>query len=152
MRTIAEIVQKIKAWEKNGDFFGVKVMDLLEYLPWSDAKPFLIDEAKEEEWKCKSLDAMTVKTEMYDYMPFAWEKANDCRGLSSLRSLDHYHAWLWLLEDETFIELIDYEYYGKPILKAICDKYGWGWREWDDGRWRNSEKDEGVPVGVALGK
>jgi len=70
-------------------------------------------------------------------MPFAWEKANGCRGISASRSLRHMVAWLWLDGQDEFLEkwndLRDYEYYGKPQLIAICELYGIDWKKFDDG-------------------
>jgi hypothetical protein len=78
-------------------------------------------------------------------MPFAWEKANDCRGLSANRSIEHMTAWLWMLGDDLADKMDGlYEYYGKPCLRAICEKYGCKWQQWDDGVWRNSEDDDGI--------
>lgn len=77
---------------------------------------------------------------MIEYMPFAWEKANNCRGLSAGRSLAHYTAWLWLDGDnEIWPTLEDYEYYGKDKLVEICNYLGIDSKQWDDGIRKNSE-------------
>jgi hypothetical protein len=82
---------------------------------------------------------------MHDYMSFAWDKANNCRGLSAGRSIDHMKAWLWLLgESEMAAKIAHFSHYGKPQLRAICERFGWDWRAWDDGEWRNNEDDDGV--------
>jgi hypothetical protein len=80
---------------------------------------------------------------MKDYMSFAFEKANNKRGISANRSICHYLAWIWLAGDREFAKEIENEYktnycyYGKLILRKICDFYGWDYMEWDDGELTN---------------
>ena len=75
-------------------------------------------------------------------MGFAWDKANNRRGLSSGRSIDHMRTWLWLDGKDDLAEQIeDYEYYGKPQLVAVCNEYGIDWKQYDDGEWVNNEDD-----------
>lgn len=143
MRTQQEIIDKMKAVEDN-DFFCTIRSDLLNYLDYPNAKPFLKPEATEEEWnKAKStLTRENVLKEMLDYMPFAWDKANNFRGLSAGRSMDHYTAWVWLLGDEDVAAIGDlkgYEFYGKDNLVKLCQRYGWDAKQWDDGVRKNSE-------------
>ena len=89
------------------DIFGFIRTDLICTLPYEHAKPFLNEEVNKEEWELKSCPRPTgVLAEMKKYMNFAWDKANNCRGLSACRSLMHMQAWLWLLgEDEVSIPL-----------------------------------------------
>lgn len=65
---------------------------------------------------------------MLDYMPFALGKAQDHRGLSASRSIDHFRAWLWMLSDDETLGFCDveenYTNYGAPILREICENYG----------------------------
>ena len=141
MKTIDEISSKIKELE-NGDedFFGSKRSDLIGYLPFEQATPYLKEGVDSDQWTPRGLSRDEIVAEMLDYMEFAWGKANNCRGLSANRSVNHYEIWLWLLEDELGEKLESlYQYYGKPCLRAICEKYGWDWGKWDDGEWRNSE-------------
>ena len=144
MRTDAEIVDRIRKIEKI-DFFGFVRGDLIGFLPFESAKPFLKDEATSDGWEPSERDYDSVKAAMHDYMEFAWGKANGNRGLSAGRSLCHYQAWLWMLGEEEAAEALDnYSHYGKPQLRAICEKFGWDWRKWDDGRWTNCETEDGV--------
>jgi hypothetical protein len=75
---------------------------------------------------------------MKDYMPFAFEKANNERGISANRSIGHYIAWTWLAGDTEFSKKVedtfddDYHSYGKPILRMICKQYGWDYCQWED--------------------
>ena len=132
-RTYKEIVQRINQVKDAGhDWLGFEQSDLVIRLPWKQAKQFLNETAKEEEWKVAPRDRKTILKEMLDYMPFAWEKANDKRGLSAGRSMSHFQAWIWMAGDDLG-NLSDYEYYGKDHLVKICKHYGWDSAQWDDG-------------------
>jgi len=133
MRTQEEIVKRIGEREKN-DMFGWEVHEYLPYLDYGHAKPFLKDGVKEEDW---GREKRTPAEKIKGYMSFAWDKANNCRGISAGRSLMHIVAWLWLDGQDEFLKewhnLEDYEYYGKPQLIAICELYGIDWEQYDDG-------------------
>ena len=135
MRTDQEIIDRINA-RKEADFFGFELTDLLIRLPFELAKPFLNPDVKGEDWKVQPRDRDSVLKEMLEYMPFAWGKANNCRGLSAVRSMCHYMAWVWLAGDDLG-DLTDYQYYGKDNLVKICDHYGWDSSQWDDGERTN---------------
>lgn len=111
------------------DFFPWRLNVLLPYLSFEMAKPFLKDTATAESWgEIVPSDRSSIIVEMSDYAGFAWEKAIGHRGLSAGRSIDKMKAWLWMLEDEELLDFIEveinYKNYGAPILKAICEKYG----------------------------
>ena len=135
MRTDQEIIDRINA-RKEADFFGFELTDLLIRLPFELAKPFLNPDVKGEDWKVQPRDRDSVLKEMLEYMPFAWGKANNCRGLSAVRSMCHYMAWVWLVGDDLG-DLTDYQYYGKDNLVKICNHYGWDSSQWDDGERTN---------------
>ncbi len=142
VRTLNEIYAKLQEleWNKDDDFFGFKKSDLVTYLLFEQAKPYLKEKVTTDQWTPSKLERESIILEMLDYMEFAWGKANNCRGISSGRSIEHYEIWLWLLKDDLCEELEDmYQYYGKPCLRVICEKYDWDWRKWDDGEWRNFE-------------
>lgn len=139
IRTDDEIVARIKELEAD-DFFGWERGDLLNCLPFETATQFLKEGATPEGWKVLPRDRVSVVARMLDYMPFAWEKAKDCRGISASRSMSHFSAWTWLIDDD-FGDLQDYEYYGKDNLVKICKHYGWDASQWDDGRRVNSESE-----------
>ena len=107
MRTQEAILKRIEEL-KDSDCFGVDLSDLVNYLNYENAKQFLKEGVAEEEWNKdrKSSDEDVLK-EMKGYINFAWEKANDERGLSANRRLGHYSAWIWV----------------NTILKLICMKY-----------------------------
>ena len=135
MRTDDEILARIEAI-KESDWMGTQVGDLVMRLPFEKAQAFLNDDAKKagsSDWVPMPRDRAALIAEMLDYMPFAWGKANGCRGLSAGRSMDHYAAWTWLAGDD-FGDLTDYKFYGKGNLCEICERYGWNAKIWDDGK------------------
>lgn len=145
MRTQKEILKRIRMIKKS-DWMGTQQSDLIGYLSFENAKPYLRDGVKRSDWSDLSeSDDDTMKdmiiSEILNYMEFAWDKANDCRGISANRSLDHMKAWLWLLGYD-HIDLDEYTHYGKPQLRAICEHFGWDWKKWDDGKWRSQEFDQ----------
>ncbi len=135
MRTQQEIIDRINHIKKE-DFFGFSVGDLVSFLGFESAKPFLKKEFVEKEgaaqdWKegMDNLDRGSILATMRDYMEFAQGKATDHRGLSAGRSINHFEVWVWMLGDEDFkaLDAIGFENYGAPKLKHICDKYGFPW-------------------------
>lgn len=129
IRTIDEIKQKIEEGFKT-DVFGFGKHDIAEALPFEDVKDILLQEflsrpdAKELWEKDRLKTKEDVLRKMRDYLDFAWEKANNGRGLSADRSIQHYIAWSWLIDEELHNELIrmyleEYDDYGKNILKYI---------------------------------
>ncbi len=144
-RTSNEIIDRVIAIEARGeDFLGTQRAELISYLPFSDARHFLKPDVEESKWKEIPRDSDSIKAEMLGYMSFAWGKANNNRGISAGRSLDHMSSWLWMLGfDHAADALSEYDLYGKPHLRAICEGFGWDWRKWDDGRWTNAEDEVG---------
>lgn len=130
-RTDAEIINRIDV-VTDRDFFGFEVTDLVFCLEYEKAKQFLSDCILQKDWEVVSREPADVVSRMHDYMPFAWDKANNCRGISAGRSLAHYSVWVWLAGDDLG-DLLDYEFYGKDKLVLICNHYGWDSSEWDDG-------------------
>ncbi len=139
VRTDDEILARIKE-RKKIDFFGFETSDLIIRLPFDKARPYLKDDAKEENWTVYPRDRESVLAEAEKYMEFAWDKANNFRGISAGRSMSHYMAWIWLMGDDLG-NLLEYECYGKDNLVRICDHYGWDSSKWDDGVRANSEAE-----------
>jgi len=130
-RTQDEIVARIK-WLEPNDFLGFKTGDLIDALHYEHAKPYLKPEVTADQWKPSPIDRESVVARMLDYMPFAWEKAHNCRGISASRSIAHFESWIWLAGDDLG-DLSDYQFYGKDELRRICAHYGWDADQWDDG-------------------
>lgn len=137
MRTQQQILARITE-RRNGDPLGFEWPLYLDALTFDNARSFLKPEATEADWKQNTEDE--IRQEAIDYMDFAWEKANNCRGISANRSIMHYQAWLWLLGEDWGDSLMDdYEFYGKPQLEKICTYFGLDPKKWDDGIRSNTE-------------
>lgn len=140
IRSQEEIYNLIQSFTRLDDFFGVKKGDLIFYLDWDHAKEFL--KCSEHEWNTREGQDKNPVDEMKSYMPFAWDKANNFRGLSAARSLDHYAVWLWLIGEEEIPKTFpNYEFYGKPQLIDICEFLGLDHTQWDDGVRKNHEDE-----------
>jgi len=141
MRTQEEIVTRIEE-RKEDDMLGFEWTEYLNYLDYEHVKQFLKPDTKKKDWTWGPRKSPSPKSVMVDYMPFAWEKANNFRGISAMRSLSHYTAWLWLDgADELASSLGQYEFYGKPHLCTICKYLGLDADKWDDGVRANKEYD-----------
>ena len=128
MRTQEEILAR---FEKADDIFGTQKSDLLDYMSFENAKPYLKEdyvkqvESGEEKWEVST----DPKKEILEYLDFAYDKAEGERGLSAGRSMLHFKTWIWL-DDEIFyneiIGMIDnYTNYGIPTLDKISKHYGY---------------------------
>lgn len=129
-RTQEEIVERINK-VKELDILNTWA-DLIIYLDFEHAKPFLKESSKPEEWKQYDYTEEAVIKEMENYMTFAWEKARGERGISASRSIMHFQHWLFLLGDDEMLKFAEddgnYSMYGKPILTKICEKYKFGFK------------------------
>ena len=136
MRTPEEIVNRIDEISES-DFFGAIRDDLVEFLPFEQVRGFLKEGVTQEDWSKsqKPITKEAIVSAIADYMPFAWKKANGCRGISSNRSIDHMRAFLWLLNDGSLekMEEIEYEHYGKEQLIFVCEHVDIDWKQYDDG-------------------
>jgi len=145
VRTQKEILNKIEQLSNSSqDFFGFMRSDLVGYLTFKNARPFLNPEVTAKQWDQKPQTYEDIRKEMIDYMGFAWEKANNCRGISAARSMNHYTIWIWLLGDSAVAEmgdLGDYQYYGKDNLVKLCNFLGIDPNGFDDGIRVNSEDE-----------
>jgi len=136
MRTQEEILERIEKRRKD-DFLNFEWPYYLDALTFENAKQYLKDEVTEADIHMKTEDE--IRAEAIDYMEFAWEKANKCRGISANRSISHYIAWMWLLGYDDTELWRDYEYYGKPQLVEICELLGLDHKQWDDGIRTNTD-------------
>jgi len=129
MRTASEIVARIEEI-KNRDMFGFSISGLIEQLPYANAKPYLKDGVTESEWNSDREGVKSPIAQIAEYMPFAISKAEDHRGLSAGRSVDRMSSWVWLMGDEKYNEIDwdNYQNYGAPILRQICEMVGIDWR------------------------
>jgi hypothetical protein len=140
-RTQQEIVSRLEE-RKDSDIMGFEVLAYVEFLDFDHAKPYLKDGTTRGDWEGgESPRPFTdPKAVMIDYLPFAWEKAKGCRGISAERSINYFQAWLWLDGNESLAASISsYEHYGKPQLVKICQYLGVDSKQWDDGIRTNTE-------------
>jgi hypothetical protein len=141
-RSDEEILERYKAVQ--GQFLNFQGGDLLVRMKYETAKPYLKEGVTEADFAAAQTHPDPLD-EARDYLPFAWDKANNCRGISANRSVDHFRAWLWLAGydiDDDFDRR--YEFYGKPVLVTVSDMLGFAWREHDDGKWRNGEDEQPI--------
>ncbi len=126
MRTIDEIMGRIKRLEMD-DFFGFERGVLAEYLP-NDRLADAGFTARDEGRAPRELTEANVIADIREYLPFAFDKAINHRGLSAGRSVNKMSAWVWLLGNEELTNFIqnnaNYRNYGVPILKRVAAAFG----------------------------
>lgn len=133
-KTTEQIVARISEIGKD-DWMGTQQSDLIDYLPYEFALKHLNEGVTKEQWD--SQEKVPPLQAVFNYLEFAWGKANNQRGLSAGRSLDHMKAWLWLAGYEGLLldHFSSYNAYGKKqliIASIIC---GFDWESQDDGEW-----------------
>lgn len=147
-RSEAAILARIAATE-GADFLGVIRGDLIEGLSFASAKPYLQDSVTEDQWNMAAAEFKPPLDQAREYLAFAWEKANNCRGISAGRSVQHFESWLWLAGADGFdaVSVTEYRFYGKPNLVIASTALDVDWRAMDDGRWDNFEGSDGSRPG-----
>ena len=143
MRTQEEIIEEYQRLIDDKDNFGWRREILSEYLTKDSLKTILkyrgLDETDKDVAELLNLtDEDTervmrtseeqqddyVIAEIKEYMEFALYKALNHRGISANRSIEKMSEWLWLLnraELSKSFEEAEYQNYGVPKLKVICD-------------------------------
>lgn len=136
MRSQEEIIARAIA-RSSEDFFGFEVNEYLRALTTENLEglkgSLINEEADLAEHEPDLTSDEKLKAQCIEYMSFAWDKANGCRGISASRSLYHYKAWLWMLGEDQFEEIDNYQFYGKDELVKICHYLDLDPAEWDDG-------------------
>lgn len=153
MRTQQQILDKLKSRQLEQRFIDWFPDDVIIFLEYDNAKPFIKEDITREGWATMTANKKTdddIRTMIIEYLPFAWDKANNCRGISASRSIDHFEAWTWLLGHD--IDFSKYRMYGKHHLVTISELFGVDWRALDDGKWRNSEEGSYITADEALGR
>lgn len=123
MRSQEEIVQRIRE-RMESDLLDFEWPEYLGALSADSAEALrgvaIKDDADLSGWAHDWRTDQDVIDVMIEYMPFAFEKATNQRGISAGRSISHYVAWLWLVGVEWCEEIEDYDNYGLPQLRRIC--------------------------------
>ena len=128
MKTKEQIKEKFIQEEKEdkiGLWWEFKGKLYFPYLPLEFLKTQVKEGVSDEVIKEEIMSELTrenIIKEIKDYLPFAWGKARDGRGISASRSIDHFKVYFWILDAYDKIDWADYEMYGKPILEQI-EKY-----------------------------
>lgn len=124
MKTIEQVLDNYKEFSDCifEDRFGKRFSDFLTEeqaasIGWHAKDGY--DWPEPKEWSEEN-----VLEQLKRDVEFGWEKACDERGISASLMYDVCRAWCKVLENglEDFDE---YEWYGKPLFKAIAHKYGW---------------------------
>ncbi len=132
MRTAEEIHDYTDA-NGHASFFGFDREAMVPFLTFEEAKPWLKEDAKEENWS----DALprtreAILGEIADYLNrVGFDKAVNHRGISAGRTVEKLRALCWLMEDDEAVRLCDaapYANYGAPILKAVAEHLGIDWK------------------------
>ena len=145
-----EIADRLRA-RKDDDFFGFETSEYFLSLDRDHVREFAKEDADLSDWEPSFVTVDDVKERLLDYMEFAWDKANGCRGISANRSVMHIIAWLWLMGGKyrAFSDVVEemfenhYEHYGKGILATVSEFMGVNWRAYDNDNWTSYEGERG---------
>lgn len=122
VRSVEEIKARMKEVE-NQDWIGTRRNDLLAALSFEDALPFLKEGVTSDQWS----DPQDPIVQAREYLAFAMGKAENHRGISAGRSVEHFTEWAWLSGDDAFQAAVadsKYANYGAPILAAVAKAIG----------------------------
>jgi len=135
MRTEQEICEYYRNHSKD-DMLGFEGEVLLPYLSKDLVREFVKPDADLSAWIQMEFSEKAVLEEMKNYVEFAWTKVINHRGISARRSVEKMSMWLYILEDDEMMEFCrdeaNYQNYGAPVLKKICEKYGFSIPEGED--------------------
>ncbi|MBF0132826.1 MAG: hypothetical protein HQL75_09615 [Magnetococcales bacterium] len=132
MRTDMEILGRIQELETT-DIFKWESNLLITFLPFSLAKPLLAERNLHytDQWIDQDRSIGTLVNKMSQFMDIALEMVIHHRGTKTQRSVDYFHAWVWLMEDTSLLAFMDnpdhFPQFGAPILKEICRRHQFHW-------------------------
>ena len=122
MKTINEIIENYKEYETYlDDRFGVRFAQFLTINQIEQIGFKLKDKIIHNP---KDFTKQLVLEQLKEDVEFGWEKACDERGISSSLMYDVVRSWCKVLENE-FANFDNYYDYGKPLFKAVAEKYNW---------------------------
>ena len=146
-------LKELKKFIDENDSLGMTFSDYIDFLPFEEAKKYFTDKyikdvkSGKEVYTQKEYSEEAIIEEMRDYLEFAWDKANACRGLSAGRSLQHYRNWFYALGsefDDFATAIAKYEYYGKPWLWLITELFNLDPKKFDEDGWTSGDYDPGT--------
>src|SRR3990167_4255536 len=101
MRTVEEIVHRLRNRMPEVDLLGFRQEALAIFLPKDALREFLKAGATAEDWTPLVLTAESVQEEMRKYMAeTGWPKVLNHRGISAGRTVEKMAEWLGLLGAE----------------------------------------------------
>lgn len=97
---------------------------ILKYVKYDDCKD-LLENVDKENWDNNRNEYIrhNVLENLENDLKFSFEKALDCRGLSSSFMYETIKTYMYILEDE-LVNFDKYVNYGLPFFKAVALKYG----------------------------
>jgi translation elongation factor EF-G len=121
MKTLKQIKEEYKS--KTID--GRDLSRLAQFIPESELKDFGIELMEEFVGKHQPIpfNKENVLKQLKEDVDFGFQKALDCRGISSSMMAEVVKMWNWILE-EGLEDFDEYPMYGLPIFKATAQKYG----------------------------
>lgn len=138
-RTPHEIVKRIY------DIKGVKdiseypeALQLLKYLSYEDARPFLGGAATEADWEIVVEGLSTPGNEARRRLRPMWAAANEMLLIEVMTNFAQLKALLWLDMKEHVLkdgEAILGQAMGKPLLYLTAKEYDLNWRRMDNDTW-----------------
>lgn len=154
MRTRVEILDRLKVLA-NPDAPDRDVHDshramyLVAFLPYRVAKRYLNPKIDRVAWAGVQIEPIPERVHYIlreAILPAAWKAANARRADHVTKFLLNVEMMLWVLgdspEDARSLVSDRFDFYGKPQLVLLCERFGAeDWPHWDDDRWI-SAKDE----------
>ncbi len=124
MKTKEQILDAIKKGKNSQCLDGRDFSRLVYFFHEEDIKFLGFELKKGVEHKPETLNEENVKSKLKQDLKFAFEKALNCRGISSGLMFEVIKMWMWVLDDE-LADFDHYAMYGLPLYKKVALKYGY---------------------------
>lgn len=123
MKTINEILENYKEYETFlDDRFGIRLCSFLT-VEQAERIGFTFKDEYKDKHTPKAWTEENIIEQLKEDVLFGWEKAGDERGISSSLMYEVVKSWCKVLENDLQY-FSDYAPYGKPLFKAVAQKYG----------------------------
>ena len=126
---------------RDQDFLGFLGEVIIAHLDFEHCRDLLKEGTSTGGWPPGSLpaDLASVKEEARVYMAeYGWDKVESHRGISTSRTCQKMQGWMWLLGETELEEVAQddrlYVPYGAPVLRRICEHFGWPIPDSPEGR------------------